>query len=171
MNRRAFVAGTVGGLAALAGCGSYTDPDTQPPRAYRLSFFFGHENLTTLSVDSSDILPSAQALVHGQDDARDVFRDIESFSRAYSRYVRMDYEDRFVGVTALKLPADRTVLGGGGRLDGRTYSVTVDLEPQEPVTSGPNWEYVFETWLLGETEPPRRTELQVTVNSGTRTTT
>ncbi|QDX40441.1 hypothetical protein [Salarchaeum sp. JOR-1] len=83
----------------------------------------------------------------------------------------MDYEDRFVGVTTLKLPADRTVSGARSRLDGRTYSVTVDIKPQEPTNSEPNWESIVETWLLGETEPPRRTELQVIVNSGTRTTT
>lgn len=171
MNRRAFVASTVGGLAALAGCGTYLDANEQLPRAYRTTWSIPDKQITTLSVDSTDTIPAAQALIHSQDDARDILRDVEPFSMIYPRYVRMDYEDTFVGVTALKLPPDRTAWNEHAELDGRTYSVTIEITSQEPSQPGPNWEHLLQTWHLGETERPRRTELQVTVNSGTRTTT
>lgn len=172
MNRRAFVASSIGGLAVLCGCVSNSGEVGQTPRAYRTTWSTpGNQRITTLSVNSSRDIPSAQALIHGQDDAREVLRDVEPFSMIYTRYIEMDYEDRFVGVTALELPPDKTAWNEHTHLEDRTYSVTIELTSQEPSQTGPNWEYLLETWDLGEADLPQHTELQLVEKSSTRTTT
>lgn len=162
MKRRAFLGSAICGVSTLAGCLSAT-AQPQTPRAYRVTWVFpGDRQIATLPVDSVNGVPVAQTLIRSQSEARQTFRSVEPFDSQYPHYTRLDYTDRFVGVTALHLPRDTSATLIESTLTDQTYSVTLGLQSSDTPREGEHWEYLLETWNLGETRPPETTELAIT---------
>lgn len=162
MNRRAVLGSAICGVSALCGCTALPG-QSRPPRVYEENWVYaGDTRITTLSATAATTLPSVQTLLYERADARETLRAVDPFVRLARRYRQLDYTDRFVGVTGLRLPANKTVTTVESSLENQTYTVTLTLTTQDHPDDGNHWKYLLETWLLNATTQPERTELAVT---------
>lgn len=162
MNRRAVLGSALCGVAALCGCTALPG-QSRPPRVYEDNWVLaGDTRITTLPVNDATTPPSVQTLLHGRTDAQEMLRAVDPFANVARRYRQLEYTDKFVGLTGLRLPADKTIAKDESRLTDQTYTVTLTLTTQDQPDNGPHWEYILETWLLNGAPRPDRTELAVT---------
>lgn len=162
MDRRAVLGSALGGVAALCGCTALPG-QSRPPRVYHSGWVLaGDTRITTRSVNAATTPPSVQTLLFGRTDARETLRAVDPFVNLARRYRQLEYTDKFVGVTGLRLPADKTIAEDESTLEDQTYTVTLTLTTQDQPDDAPHWEYILETWLLNGAPRPERTELAVT---------
>lgn len=131
----------------------------KPPRAWRTSWVLNDDPIVTTPLSSIDGLPACQTLLTSREDAERLLLAPEPFDADVDEYRRMDYDDRFVAITSVRLGADETLERIDSELDGETYSLRARVDTPESDFSGTHYEHLLETWILNGAERPNGAEL------------